>query len=865
MSTLITSGLNSRHKAIVNESVLLWNRTFGLVEGLEYPDNLQPVLLKLKTLTSIYLPNFEKMDNIEVCPPKHQVLLAELANKRKVPSSPIRFTGSQLDEEVMQPQHNTPVNRIPRSPYETKNCSTTKLSKGSPRRPSHQNQGLRATPKGGVHQDNSQIQFAAIESSPLVCEAEDPQLPTYCQKEIGDRQEHEAARMFPYLTSIGKVRNRNIDESVPKLCFENVKYPHPERDISNESPVIPGDESSNEIVGSSPTPRSNKSRSKDRTSTNEPPSPLLEELAAESGSHHDAILSASNKPIQCMPNECDRVLIHNDRLQIEESSDGGLKLDSECLVGSSDQLLEMHWRETAFSEHTNSILSTNRLDEDVVDAHPSHEVDDFATAQSELLPMSESDTAKQPTSTMQNPTTTQHFSKTAKDPVSSELIKGPDVTPYSQGESGAETQETDTSKQGNRVKVGGNSFEEFGANSCLNEDDQITAQIKRDLELAFSQAEAGARGPSPICRSKTLRVKRKNSFDSSVNAVKKPKGLSHAQNFQILVATQKSREADGGCIISQTEDMKDPVPVGVGPRQTRSRSRMTNTINSNMQRNRSRSVRSSTSNSSSCGEPRAISEDDALDVTVNPEPIDDMWNPKSSMVGKRLRPHVPSGNDQNLDEASSKNSTSPEAGRPSPYSAEMPLRNIDNPYYERISRDPQLPEGEALDAATVYNPLNDKKPTQKSSVQLEPMEKVHGIFMNAEGIGNPFERSPSRSLETFESSTHECESKAAGAQGSISKDNHESGSVENGPIGNVTVGLEEAQKPVRNATLPLAINAGQEAKPSARTILDGLRSLVEDLKRTSLGADEEREMIGLLCHSLQEVHEAGRRKNPENT
>lgn len=67
LSILITSGLDGRHEAIMDESIMLWNSTFGLIENLEYPNTLQPILLKLGTVTRIYLPNIPKNDSIEVC------------------------------------------------------------------------------------------------------------------------------------------------------------------------------------------------------------------------------------------------------------------------------------------------------------------------------------------------------------------------------------------------------------------------------------------------------------------------------------------------------------------------------------------------------------------------------------------------------------------------------------------------------------------------------------------------------------------------------------------------------------------------------------------------------------------------------
>lgn len=66
LESLIVSSLKSRHKTIVNEAIQMWNRTFGALEYLEYPDSLRPVLLKLRTLTDLLLPAFPDGDDSEV-------------------------------------------------------------------------------------------------------------------------------------------------------------------------------------------------------------------------------------------------------------------------------------------------------------------------------------------------------------------------------------------------------------------------------------------------------------------------------------------------------------------------------------------------------------------------------------------------------------------------------------------------------------------------------------------------------------------------------------------------------------------------------------------------------------------------------
>ena len=62
---LIVSSLTSRHQAILNRSIRLWDSTFGNADFLEYRDDLRIALVKLRTVAEMQLPNFPE-DDIEV-------------------------------------------------------------------------------------------------------------------------------------------------------------------------------------------------------------------------------------------------------------------------------------------------------------------------------------------------------------------------------------------------------------------------------------------------------------------------------------------------------------------------------------------------------------------------------------------------------------------------------------------------------------------------------------------------------------------------------------------------------------------------------------------------------------------------------
>lgn len=66
LETLIVSSLRSRHRSIVNESIALWNRTFGVAETLDYSDGLRAALLRVRSVTDILVPGLSEEDDIEV-------------------------------------------------------------------------------------------------------------------------------------------------------------------------------------------------------------------------------------------------------------------------------------------------------------------------------------------------------------------------------------------------------------------------------------------------------------------------------------------------------------------------------------------------------------------------------------------------------------------------------------------------------------------------------------------------------------------------------------------------------------------------------------------------------------------------------
>ena len=131
---------------------------------------------------------------------------------------------------------------------------------------------FRTTPKERLRHKDSQIRFAAVESSPLAPEAVDSQHLTARQKEVKERQTSEAAAMFPEIRSTSRSSSRPAEYHLPKLVLKPSTKQAGRSTVDDEtSPILPPDILMNDFLGSSPTPSSSK-KGKDQSYDDECPS-----------------------------------------------------------------------------------------------------------------------------------------------------------------------------------------------------------------------------------------------------------------------------------------------------------------------------------------------------------------------------------------------------------------------------------------------------------------------------------------------------------------------------------------------------------------------------------------------------------------
>ena len=268
LELLLCSGLESKHRTIVNASIRLWNAIFSdCKDKLEYPTRITKALNRLRSATAadLQIPFFPETFESEASDEHRQ---------------PLTFADTQDESnDLISSASLDHVSRIQsKSLFDSSKPRTTTpqvvidvgrslpLSSKRPREETPEPRGRivkRRSLTLGLRHDDSQIQFEAIESSPIADAILDPQILTNRQTEVKERQKKEAA-MFPDLRSSPPSSFRTElplyrSASKTRAAFS----PRVERQTT---PVPQAEE--DDFVNSSPTP----TRSLHEENVSEPPS-----------------------------------------------------------------------------------------------------------------------------------------------------------------------------------------------------------------------------------------------------------------------------------------------------------------------------------------------------------------------------------------------------------------------------------------------------------------------------------------------------------------------------------------------------------------------------------------------------------------
>ncbi|KAL8809045.1 MAG: hypothetical protein Q9200_003773 [Gallowayella weberi] len=519
---LITSGFRSRHKRVVNEWIIIWNQTFAGAKTLEYPVVLQIVLKKLRPTVDIELPGFVEEEESEIM------------------SSPFDFVESQEGEEDCSMLE---IAAAKTNPLLKQGLAVTRTMKGASRstmtayrlpgtpRTTSSRREPRLTPKARLRHDNSQVEFAAVDSSPLIPESNKTQHLTDHQKETRERQEHDVAAMFRDIRSSARSSQR-ADRPLELVLHKKQSTSKPLDADAEPSPTFPpGDVTMNEFLGSSPTPCSS-SKGSVGTQTNSNPgssprsSPLLERQGSIStakptlGQVGDLTATPSKQVIQQpVLSSPARTILFKD-MEISDKETG-------YVYGLPAREILVEPEAVKTSEQRISETEDHLSDLDVF-------VDAPVDAAVEKVVEDHKDSAHLPILDAQDP-----VNRTAQEPTTS-----PSAT--ASGPEAAHVPHTDDSDV-SRVE---DSFYEQ-AILTPTEDELVREQLLRDLEEASSQAESqlSERRPSVSTPSKVTK-KRKTTSNSSTKPRKKAKQHpSSSQNIEVVVEARRSDQDSDDYII----------------------------------------------------------------------------------------------------------------------------------------------------------------------------------------------------------------------------------------------------------------------------------------------------------------------------
>ena len=238
---------------MVTSAIILWNNTFGTRFDLEYPPELAQALARLRPVADLKLPNFPAAFDVE-----------------DAPSGP-QFVDSDGDSEPRSYRRSSAVASRGGTPYLDSSPLPSRLKSKSPhptielsksaskKRASDEARATKLRPKPKrdttprLRHDDSQIQFAAISSSPPASTAPDSQLLTDRQREVKERQQQEAATMFPDLRSSPRPKARKGKASSTLALTSDL--PLSMAEAGPGTPAIGRMGAFDDFITSSPTPR----------------------------------------------------------------------------------------------------------------------------------------------------------------------------------------------------------------------------------------------------------------------------------------------------------------------------------------------------------------------------------------------------------------------------------------------------------------------------------------------------------------------------------------------------------------------------------------------------------------------------------
>ena len=249
---LLCCAFRSKHRHIVNNAVLLWNRSFDSTSEVDYPATLKDVLLSLRSYVDLTLPGLD--DSTCATNDFAPMFLDSQDDFDVITLSKVEKANSTLNDSASSGNLETPKAKQISQSITNKSENILSRSGSKSARSTRSTRSTRSSTRNRTpkprHED-SQIQFAPIEESSPSNRPVEPQILTDRQKEVRERQ-LENATLFPTI--------RSSPEKSEKVSAHISYEASPRRSDRIQSPAVdrsatPRATHSYEYLSSTPTPR----------------------------------------------------------------------------------------------------------------------------------------------------------------------------------------------------------------------------------------------------------------------------------------------------------------------------------------------------------------------------------------------------------------------------------------------------------------------------------------------------------------------------------------------------------------------------------------------------------------------------------
>ncbi|KAK3987052.1 putative telomere length regulator protein rif1 [Cladorrhinum sp. PSN332] len=274
LERFLCASFTSCHRSIVNSSVAWWNKLFEKAEHLEYPEDLKATLVQLQLHAGIVLPGLESGSSEFVA---RQPMFIESFDDFELSKISTRSSG-----RITTPR---PASSHSKSPAALKlTARANQRLSSSPVRKAAASNRRKSTPR--LRHDDSQLQFAAIDTSLAHVDPLESQVLTERQKEVRERQRENAA-LFPEIrSSPGKLKDSTTGAESPQVHL-------PETTAARNAATPEPEGTFDDYVSSTPTPRRGQPMFIPEHDMTDPPSsppeprrnPLAAEIRSRSVSH----------------------------------------------------------------------------------------------------------------------------------------------------------------------------------------------------------------------------------------------------------------------------------------------------------------------------------------------------------------------------------------------------------------------------------------------------------------------------------------------------------------------------------------------------------------------------------------------------